>query len=114
MVKVVTKLDISRLEQAIAGKGWKVPYFCSLMGKDRRYVTNIKAGRSNPGPEVIEKMADILDTTVAYLIGESDKKEKPRTITGTEQIANYNMLTDEHRKTVDDMIRFLLERQQEQ
>ena len=52
-------------------------YLCKKMGVARVYFNDIeKSGREIPS-EKLAIIADALDTTVDYLLGNTDKKEKP-------------------------------------
>lgn len=50
------------------------------MGRKRYYISDLTRDGTQPSAETVEVWADALSTTPAYLLGETDEKEKP---TGT-------------------------------
>jgi transcriptional regulator with XRE-family HTH domain len=74
-------VNVSKIENLIKEKGWKIPYFCSLFDKSRTWISDWKRGRGLPDENTLVLIADRLDTTVDYLTDETDdkkaKKNKP-------------------------------------
>jgi transcriptional regulator with XRE-family HTH domain len=100
-------LIISRVEELIADKGWKAPYFCKQFGRSRTWIADWKRG-SLPGEEMLEPIAALLDTTVGYITGKTDEKKKPETdesfrLTNDEieLIKSYRSLNPEIQAAID-------------
>ena len=68
-------------------------------------------------PIYISAIADYLDTTPEYLLGKTDKKEKPaivgEPISDNESFILYNSLSPELRKQADEYLRFLAAKNKE-
>jgi transcriptional regulator with XRE-family HTH domain len=70
-------LNIVRVEALIDEKGWKKPYFCSLFGKERGWISDWKRGRGLPDDNTLAEIAYRLGTTVEYLTDQTDDKKRP-------------------------------------
>ncbi len=70
-------VEIDRIDILAKEKGIKTSFICSAIGKSESYLRQIRAGRSKLSEETLKQIADILGTTVDYLHGKTDKKEKP-------------------------------------
>jgi transcriptional regulator with XRE-family HTH domain len=69
--------SLSRIKGLAKESGRTMSYLCQKMGVARVYFNDIeKSGREIPS-EKLAIIADALDTTVDYLLGNTDKKEKP-------------------------------------
>ena len=55
-------------------------HLCSLCGRERNYLALCALGKDRLTPERLVIIADALDTTPEYLRGETDKKEKPASV----------------------------------
>lgn len=69
-------VNIDRIKELAKEKGIKIKFICSQLGLAETYLSNVKNGKDRMTDERLQKIADILDTTVEYLTGESDEKEK--------------------------------------
>lgn len=67
-----------------------------------------KSGKQEPSAKSLLKVAAYLETTVEYLTGQQDQKEKPTPVSESGQIPNYDQLTDENRAMIDGLIAKLL------
>lgn len=69
--------DLERLEALIEKSGKTRTYLCGKMGKPQYFITNIFRRKSEVPRDVQEMLARELDTTVAYLNGETDDPTRP-------------------------------------
>mgnify|MGYP004641298057 CR=1 FL=1 len=69
--------NIDRMNALIKSKGIKKSYICEQLGLQRSYLSHVESGLSSISEERLEKIADILGTTVAYLCDETDDPEPP-------------------------------------
>lgn len=86
-------LNIAKIEMLISEKGWKKPYFCSLFGKERGWISDWKRGRGLPDENTAQAIATVLGTTVEYLTDKSEQKIRPST--------EAEGLTDKERALLD-------------
>lgn len=70
-------LNIDRMESLIRANGWSNTYFAKMFNKSRSWISDMKRGAGLPDENMIRAIANALNTTVEYLTGESDQKEKP-------------------------------------
>lgn len=70
-------VDFARLKSRAKEKGRTYKYLCDQLGREKNYLSNCAGGADKLSPENLARVADLLDTTPAYLLGESDEKEKP-------------------------------------
>lgn len=77
---------------------------CKYLGVNPQMFTNWKNGHSNSYMRRLPKIAEFFDITVDYLIGKTDKKEKPTTETddglSPEFKSLYRQLTPEQKAIV--------------
>lgn len=69
--------DFDRLHNLMKEKGRNKTYMCRAIGHADNYLNWLRKNNRTPDTDVIEIWAEILDTTPAYLNGETDIKEKP-------------------------------------
>lgn len=69
--------NIDRMNALIKSKGIKKSYICEQLGLQRSYLSHVESGLSSISEERLEKIAEILGTTVAYLCDETDDPEPP-------------------------------------
>lgn len=74
---VIILINISKVENLINEKGWKKAYFCRLFNHSRTWIDDWKRGRGLPDENVLQEIADKLNTTVEYLTDKSEQKNKP-------------------------------------
>lgn len=70
------KLDHERLDDLINRTGKTKSHLCRAIGKTRYYLRDVKKLDINVPDDVVETLASELNTTVDYLTGKSDIKEK--------------------------------------
>ena len=71
-------VDFDRLYARIREKGFTQKHLCQLAGKGRQYIADARGGNGRISPEALEIFAQALDTTPAWLLGESDNPQRPR------------------------------------
>ena len=71
-------VDFERLYERIREKGVTQKYLCQRAGKGRQYIADARSGHGSISQAALEEFARALDTTVAWLEGESEEKERPR------------------------------------
>ena len=71
-------VDFERLYQRIREKGVTQKFLCERAGKGRQYIADARSGHGRISDEALEEFARALDTTAAWLRGESEEKERPR------------------------------------
>lgn len=74
-------LDFTRLESLAKIKGVSKTHLCSLVGRPKYYLNDIKNKGIQAADDYIAIWADALNTTPEYLKGETDQKEKPASTT---------------------------------
>ena len=67
----------SRFEEIRASKGVTKKFIADQLGRLPTICQDWKYKKSSPSEEQLKIIADILDTTVDYLTGKTDQKEKP-------------------------------------
>ena len=70
-------LRIDRLLERAKDRGVTQSHLAELVGRQRYYVKDLARDGTQPSAETIAVWADALSTTPAYLLGETDEKEKP-------------------------------------
>ena len=73
-------LRIDRLLERAKARGVSQAHLAELVGRQRYYLADLARKRTRPPAETVAVWAEALSTTPAYLLGETDEKEKP---TGT-------------------------------
>ena len=73
---------IDRILDLTKKRGLKQSYLCTQLGLERSWIQNVKRHNSTISDERLAQLAEILDTTVAYLKGETydpspDNKKSP-------------------------------------
>mgnify|MGYP003484911734 CR=1 FL=1 len=69
--------DYARFEELRAQKGVTKKFIADKLGRAPAICTDWRLGKSSPKQDQMRIIAEILDTTVEYLDGKTDKKEKP-------------------------------------
>lgn len=70
-------LRIDRLLERARERGVSQSHLSELVGRKSYYVRDLARDGTQPSAETIAVWAEALSTTPAYLLGESDEKEKP-------------------------------------
>ena len=70
-------VDFQRLYSRIREKGITQKYLCQLAGKGRQYIADARGGNGTISDEALEVFARALDTTAAWLRGETDDPQRP-------------------------------------
>lgn len=70
-------LQTDRLLERAKELGVSQAHLAELVGRQRYYLADLARKGTQPSAETVAVWADALSTTPAYLLGESDEKEKP-------------------------------------
>ena len=70
-------LQIDRISELAKEKGVSKSHLCALVGRKPYYLVDLSKHGTQPPAETVAVWADALGTTPAYLMGETDQKEKP-------------------------------------
>lgn len=65
----------NRIEKLAEEKGMSYLFISNKLGMSKNWLTNAIKRNSNIPNDKIQELANILDTTFEYLIGETDKKK---------------------------------------
>lgn len=71
------KIDFDRLDALIKETGKKKKYLCGLLGRGEYYIRDVRNKNIDIPAKYVAIWADELNTTVDYLQGYTDVKEKP-------------------------------------
>lgn len=69
---VIFLFDYNRFEQLRSAKGITKKFIAQALGRSSTICQDWKQQKSQPNPEQLHRVAEILDTTPAYLSGETD------------------------------------------
>ena len=69
--------DFHRLDVCAKEAKRSNSYLCSLVNRGNNYISDLRRQGRTPPTETVAIWADALGTTPAYLMGETDQKEKP-------------------------------------
>ena len=110
MENINKEILIKRITELAKDKGISVHTAFVESGAGKNFKSNLAT--ANPSLGKITLIANYLNTTVEYLLGETDIKEKPSELTEDEElVAEFiellNGLTDEQLKSVFDYIQFI-------
>lgn len=70
-------LRIDRLLERARERGVSQSHLSELVGRKSYYVRDLARDGTQPSAETVAVWAEALSTTPAYLLGDSDEKEKP-------------------------------------
>ena len=103
---------INRVENLLKEKNIFAKDMLSDLEINKNQMARWKKENSVPKRTVLNAIADYLDTTPEYLLGETDIKEKPSEQTEDDELVSefielLNGLTDEQLKSVFDYIEFI-------
>lgn len=97
-----------RAEELAKEKGLSFSFISEKLGMARTYLSSSMARNNNIPNETIAKIADILETSYEYLVGETDEKNSAPTIILDRRtkklIDGYEALTESQKKMIDSMI----------
>lgn len=69
--------SVTRIKELAKEKGVRMGYIYEKLGCSRSKFTNVETGLSSISDREYIILADILGTTIEYLKGETDQKERP-------------------------------------
>lgn len=99
-----------RIQELCKSKGVTGSRMCLELGLSKSTLSDIKSGRKKGiSTATAQKIAAYFDVTVGYLLGEEEmpqNKENPTAQLGSEALsqAGYDLLTDENKAFIDQMI----------
>ena len=64
--------NIDKIKELARRQGVKIKFICSSLGLSETYLSNVKNGKDRMTPDRLEKIAELLHTTPAYLMDETD------------------------------------------
>lgn len=79
---------IDRINELIKSKGFKKSYVCEKLGLSKVYLNNVERGKCGISDARLEKVAEMLDTSVDYLMGKTEdpaRYKKPKEYTEEEK-----------------------------
>ena len=101
------KIKLRRIEL-----GWSQQKLADMMGyTSKSTITKIEKGIVDVSQRNIEKFAEVLDVSIAYLMdwdSSPDESINPVTPLVQQHLENYSRLNPESQKIVDDLINVLL------
>ena len=106
-------VTIDRTRELAKERGISLTFICKRLGLNNVYfIDREKAGKEIPD-EKLAVIADVLFTTVSYLKGETDEKERPATAQGDgySAIPGYEKLNRANRAAIDQLIEHLVNSQ---
>ena len=71
-------MENDRFFSLIKLKGVSQTHLCSLVGRTRHYLQDVKAGKSTPPESFVRIWANALDTSYEYLMGEDEPTPQTR------------------------------------
>lgn len=70
-------VNVNKIRELAKEKGITMAFICNRLGMARNYILDIERGQNTISDERLQIVADLLDTTPAYLKDEINIKEKP-------------------------------------
>lgn len=81
-------VNITKIKELAEQRGVKLSFICSQIGVDRSYFHAVERRNGDIPVERLIKIANILQTTVEYLVDETDDSSKAET--------QFHLLSDRH------------------
>ncbi len=98
---------IDRIKELAKERGIKQKYICSKFGVAESYLSDVANGKTAISEARIKIAANILNTTPAYLKGETDIKIPPQNKGGSDlKKTAINIITDMDEDNLKELIRF--------
>ena len=102
----------ARIQSLCLEKDIRPGRLCDELGLSRSLITDLKMGRKKTvNAQTAQKIADYLDVSVAYLLGQSENRSED--VLDAVDVAFYGdfkELNDEEKDAVRDMVRLMRER----
>ena len=111
-MKDLSNCKIPRLFEVMKSKGVTAAKLSRAINISQSNVTEWKMGRATPTAGVLITIAEYLDTTPDYLLGKTDKKEKPTETNLGERLPGFDDLSEEHKIMARKYVEMLLKIQQ--
>lgn len=90
---------LKKLENERDKRGWTQQEVADKIGVTRPAYANYESGKRNPGYEISQKLADLFETTIDYLLGSNSKNSL---LEETEEQANIRKAKERMKQTIDD------------
>lgn len=85
-------IEVERIKDLARYRGVKYSEIATELGLNANFLNDVNAGKCKLSGARLEKIADYLDTTVEYLRGETDEKNKPTPKVESELTVDTNEL----------------------
>lgn len=85
-------LEVDRIKERAKAKDISLRKLYRALELPQEYLRDVNAGKTTLSEARLEKIADYLDTTVEYLRGETDEKNKPAPKNENELVVDTNEL----------------------
>jgi len=85
-------VNIDKIKKIAKSKGIKLSYIAQQLGYYRGYLYEVEKRGAVPTKEVIQKIADLLDTSVEYLTDQSDDVRPLSEVAFYQQLSSDNMV----------------------
>ena len=89
-------VNIDKIKSLAKEQGIKIKFICSSLGLSETYLSNIKNGKDRMTPDRLEKIAELLHTTPAYLMDETDDPSPIK-----KELTGYGELSDKKKAFLD-------------
>lgn len=97
---------IDRIIQLSNQKGISNAFICSKLGVNRTWLNAVKRDNLNISCDRLAQIADILETTVEYLKGETDNPKKEKSPSSIDELSDF-------KKSILDLLDMIPEDEQE-
>lgn len=91
----VNNVKVDRIKQLAKANGITMKYLCDCLGKHRGFLSCVRNGTDRIDEEELAIIAAKIGTTAAYLTGQTDDPEVPKTTTYSAHNPETGALTDE-------------------
>lgn len=96
-------IDFDRFDKLVIETGKTKSYLCRAIEKSRYYLRDAKKTDADIPEETVKRLADELNTTVDYLQGYTDVKEKPTAGAAGMSAAEAGRYAIEHAGSEDEL-----------
>lgn len=105
---------MNRIKELRIEKGLLQSDVAKYIDKSERMVGFYENGERDPNTDTLIKLSELLDASVDYILGKSDIRNPEEIELDTDKIkiglstSDYDNITDEQRKQIEDFARFVL------
>lgn len=102
----------NRIKSLCEERGIKIFNMCQATGVRTGMISDLKGGRSKSlSAPTLTKISNYFDVSVDYLLGNTDIKKEPATVSGDKLIPGYSDLSEENKLKAREYIALLLNSQ---